>query len=371
MVLVPVFFRIDPAMYAQSKGTGFSITESGHVLTNLHVVEGCEVVGLNMGGNLASARVLTSDAKNDLALLKTDTTTKSLAFREDQRLKLGETVIALGFPLPGVIGSSINLTTGTVSALSGIGDDSRMLQFTAPVQPGNSGGPLLDQSGHVMGIVASKLSPLWTAAHLGDLPENVNFAIKSSVVRNFLDSKGIEYATAASGVPVLVTAIADQAKSAVVAIECTPGLHLESKTAGGAPTGSDQMSNFPTRWKSMLSGTTKLIRLDGDHIYVETVLPQAAKDQGLFNLVEGKKQGQTYVGKGRSRFACQYTTGYGAARRAFTNMCSSEGAFEMTLLAPNRVEGRSQAFPQGTKYDCKKCKADREPVWQSFTWIPE
>jgi hypothetical protein len=118
----------------------------------------------------------------------------------------------------------MNLTTGTISALAGLGEDARMVQFTAPVQPGSSGGPLLDQSGHVVGIVTSKLSPLWTAAHLGDIPQNVNFAIKASVVRDFLDSKGIDYGTAPSTDTLATPKIADQVRNAVVSVECAPGL---------------------------------------------------------------------------------------------------------------------------------------------------
>ena len=79
-----------------------------------------------------------------------------------------------------MISSSLNMTIGNVSALAGLGDDTRSLQFTAPIHPGNSGGPLVDASGNVVGVVTSKLSPLWTAKNIGDVPQNVNFALKAS-----------------------------------------------------------------------------------------------------------------------------------------------------------------------------------------------
>src|SRR6516164_2463105 len=97
-----------------------------------------------------------------------------------------------------LLASTANLSVGNVSALAGLGDDSRYLQISAPVQPGNSGGPLLDASGHLIGIVTSKLNAARVARFTGDIPENVNFALKAEVARIFLDSKGIAYQTARS-----------------------------------------------------------------------------------------------------------------------------------------------------------------------------
>ena len=106
--------------------------------------------------------------------------------------------MALGYPLFGLLASTANLSVGNVSALAGLGDDSRYLQISAPVQPGNSGGPLLDASGHLIGIVTSKLDAARIFRFFGDIPQNVNFALKAEVARTFLDSKGIVYQTARS-----------------------------------------------------------------------------------------------------------------------------------------------------------------------------
>ena len=138
-------------------GSGFFFSPDGYLLTNLHVVAGCPTASFKIRGLAASATVVFSDTKIDLAVLKFEHPPAFLAFRDDQRLKLGENVIRHQVTLAGVVTSSMNLTTGTISALAGIGEDTRMIQFTAPIQPGNSGGPLLDQSGHVVGIVTSKL----------------------------------------------------------------------------------------------------------------------------------------------------------------------------------------------------------------------
>src|SRR4029077_3309512 len=99
--------------------------------------------------------------------------------------------------LAGYLAEQANVTTGDVSSLAGIGNDSRYLQITAPVQPGNSGGPLFDAAGNVIGVVSAKLDSIKLAGLTGDIPENVNFALNVSVVRGFLEARGISYQTAA------------------------------------------------------------------------------------------------------------------------------------------------------------------------------
>jgi S1-C subfamily serine protease len=93
--------------------------------------------------------------------------------------------------LHGLLASEANVTAGIVSALAGIGNDARFLQVTVPIQPGSSGGPLLDLQSRVVGVVVGKLDALRVASVTGDIPQNVNFAIKSSVVRSFLQASGV------------------------------------------------------------------------------------------------------------------------------------------------------------------------------------
>jgi serine protease Do len=114
-----------------------------------------------------------------------------------------------------------NFTLGNVSALVGLGEDSRYLQISAPVQPGNSGGPLLDQNGNLVGVVSAKLNALrLMVATNGDIAQNVNFAIKSSIVASFLEANGIGYATGAATQPMQPAGLADQAKGISVYVEC-------------------------------------------------------------------------------------------------------------------------------------------------------
>ncbi len=85
--------------------------------------------------------------------------------------------------MPSLLSSDLNVTTGVVSALAGPGNNRRLIQITAPIQPGNSGGPVLDQSGHVVGVVVARLDALKLVQRTGRLPQNVNFAISEGIPR--------------------------------------------------------------------------------------------------------------------------------------------------------------------------------------------
>jgi len=202
----------------EGSGTGFYITASGHLVTNAHVVEGCRSIALANGTGLTLVDV---DTSSDLALVKVadGVATVPLTLRQGRGVRLAENVLAAGFPLAGILSSGLNVTTGAVSALAGIGDDRRRIQMTAPVQPGNSGGPLLDQSGNVVGVVVSKLA-LSVASITGDIPENVNFAVSLGTLQAFLDANSIDYQTRASSAPKSNADVAEMARASTVQIEC-------------------------------------------------------------------------------------------------------------------------------------------------------
>lgn len=206
-----------------TSGTGFFVTKDGHVLTNAHVVEACTkgVLVAAEGQQPTFARLIKADRTNDLALLKTAIPPARVAtFRTGVRL--GEGIAVFGYPLAGVLSTSGNFTLGNITALSGLGDDSRHLQISAPVQGGNSGGPLLDENGNTVGIVVAKLNALKVmVATKGEIPQNVNFAIKASVAAAFLESNGISpdlgYPTDKKMNP---ADIADQAKAMSLFVVC-------------------------------------------------------------------------------------------------------------------------------------------------------
>ena len=179
-----------PAAKGASTGTGFFVTRDGHAVTNAHVVDGCSAIEVKTRDGVLPARLVSSDKTNDLALLKIDTEAKAIATLKPG-VRLGEPVAAFGFPLNTVLASAGNFTLGNVTALAGLGDDSRFVQISTPVQPGNSGGPLLDENGNVVGVVTAKLNALVTAVATGDVPQNVNFAIKASTLSIFLESSRV------------------------------------------------------------------------------------------------------------------------------------------------------------------------------------
>ena len=142
-----------------ASGSGYIVTADGHLITNAHVVEGCGSVTVSVGTDRVQARIIARDAINDLVLLASDLKPKSVAVLRTG-VRLGEGIAVFGFPLHGLLATSGNFTLGNVTAVAGIGDDTRMVQISAPVQPGNSGGPLLDQAGNVVGTVVAKINAI-------------------------------------------------------------------------------------------------------------------------------------------------------------------------------------------------------------------
>ena len=141
-------------------------------------------------------------------------------FREGRGARAGDKVSVAGYPLRGILGDSLNVGFGNVSSLTGIRNDSRLFQISAPVNSGNSGGPLLDQSGNIIGVVTSKLNALFVAEKIGEIPQGANFAIKSSIVRIFLDLNNVDYETASSRTPKTTTEVADEAQEFTLLVEC-------------------------------------------------------------------------------------------------------------------------------------------------------
>ncbi|MFE1602343.1 trypsin-like peptidase domain-containing protein [Methylobacterium sp. ID0610] len=186
-----------PPMKAEEKsfstGSGFFVDANGNFITNAHVIKDCKivVVKLNDGKSPHKARIVATDNSNDLALLSIEDAKGGKFAPLRMGTRLGEGVAAFGYPHADILASSGNFTLGNVTALSGLNDDSRYYQISAPVQQGNSGGPLLDNYGNAVGVVAAKLNVLKVAIASGDFPQNINFAIKSTMLATFLESNQI------------------------------------------------------------------------------------------------------------------------------------------------------------------------------------
>jgi S1-C subfamily serine protease len=206
-----------------TSGTGFVVSTDGHIVTNNHVIEGC--VG-DIHGNLTGEasmvlRIVSTDETNDLALLQAPRSLKDVAAIRGPAIHPGDAVIAIGYPFHGLLTSDFTVTAGIVSSLSGLLNDTRYLQISAPVQPGNSGGPLLDTSGDVVGVVAAKINAIKFAKATGDMPENINFAIKTGAVRDFLDNSVVSYQTAEPKAELKAADIARNARAYTMLISCT------------------------------------------------------------------------------------------------------------------------------------------------------
>lgn len=211
-----------PSSSKGASGTGFFITRQGHILTNAHVVNGCKSITVQQpGGTEAAATAVASDKTNDLALLLTSADPPAVAvLRGGRPIRPGEPVVAYGFPLPGRMSSSGVLTNGSVNALTGSGDDTRYLQTSAQIQPGNSGGPLLDMTGAVVGVTSKSLSTNNAARRYGGTPQNVNYAIKTEVIRTFLATTGVTAESSAGGRELSAPDVGERARAFTVHIVC-------------------------------------------------------------------------------------------------------------------------------------------------------
>lgn len=200
----------------RSSGSGFYVSEDGYVLTNAHVVGKCR----NLFVDDAPARVVDTNETFDLALLKTTMAErKSVAVFSQLPAKLNSDVTAVGYPYSGWLGG-LNVTRGSVSALKGLRGDLSTMQITAPVQPGNSGGPLVGPDGDVVGVVVSKLNAIKFAEEFGDIPQNVNFAVRGEIAKLYLSQNGVDPRVGVADEKLDAVVLADQAADFTVFIEC-------------------------------------------------------------------------------------------------------------------------------------------------------
>ena len=203
-------------------GTAFRVSPAGHLVTNRHVVEGCAAIGL-VSGNKVTARLqlVATDPKHDLALLAGPASTDWAALRAADEPVQGEDVLVYGYPLPGMLSASGQLGAGMVTALAGIRSDPDQMQIDAPLQRGNSGGPLLDRRGQVVGVVFAKLNALRVAQLTGDLPQNVNFAVRLAPLKRLLERHRVPYTVGApSDAELSNQQIASRARSWTVPVAC-------------------------------------------------------------------------------------------------------------------------------------------------------
>ena len=175
-----------------STGTAFAVYNHNTLVTAFHVIDGADsiTVSCNSGGS-GLARVVKVDPSNDLALLEIDFSTAGFLSIDEVELRVGQKVFTLGYPVPEILGANIKYSDGVVSSLSGLRGAASLLQITTPIQPGNSGGPLLNERGELVGIITSSAAVAAFMRHTGTLPQSINWAVKSGYMKPLLSGVDI------------------------------------------------------------------------------------------------------------------------------------------------------------------------------------
>jgi S1-C subfamily serine protease/TPR repeat protein len=196
-------------------GSGVVVSEAGDIVTNEHVINNCARIRIQPLGQ--PVRLVAKDARNDLALLRVDgAELPPVRLRSGRNVRLGDDIVAIGYPLKGILSSGAVVTTGVVNAMTGVNDDTSAFQISATVQPGSSGGPIFDRSGNLVGIVRARL-----LSNTQVNAQNVNFGINLATVSNFLDTHAVTYQTAQAGNrPVDTADLVERARKSTVQVEC-------------------------------------------------------------------------------------------------------------------------------------------------------
>jgi len=174
------------------KGTGFLFSSKDYVITNYHVVKGANSIRTKFtNGQTVEAVVVAKDSKNDIAILKLEQSpplsATQIKLGDSSQARMGEKIFTIGYPASKIMGEKPKYSEGVINAMTGLKDDPAFFQVSVPVQPGNSGGPLFNERGEVIGITTASLSSLAMDA-MGAIAQNVNYAIKSSFVKNLLST---------------------------------------------------------------------------------------------------------------------------------------------------------------------------------------
>ncbi len=200
---------------SSSSGSGFRVSK-GYFVTNNHVVDGCSKITLMDDQNLT---LITKDSVSDIAILYLPNDSGQSAKIRTSSIKLNESIIAVGYPLSSLF-KGVSVTSGSISRLSGLGGNDINFQISAPIQPGNSGGPVIDLNGNIVGIVVATLDALKVSKAIEAIPQNVNFAIKTNVLTDMLNRNKINYDTNNSTYNLSQTDLAEKATQYTVQIKC-------------------------------------------------------------------------------------------------------------------------------------------------------
>ncbi len=195
-----------------SSGTGFAVNSDGYIITNEHVVRGCDVQGFIYANKPRRLELIAKNKKLDVAILKSSSIKIIDHLKFSSTLVTAQNVYAYGFPLLGQLSKELKVTDGIVSSLSGIKNDRSRIQVTTPIQPGNSGGPVVDERGLVVGVTVSGL--------VGKRVQNINFAIKKDNVLAFLSQNRVPFKISTTAINQQRPDVYENMKKAVFPIFC-------------------------------------------------------------------------------------------------------------------------------------------------------
>ncbi len=204
---------------AECTATGFFVTSDGYILTAYHAVGKSENVQVLYNKKQYKAKIVEKNESLDVALLKIDGNDFSHLTLSSSAAQTGDSVFTMGYPQVSLQGTEPKFTEGSISSLSGSANNPNYFQISVPVQPGNSGGPLISQQGEVIGMIVARLNDISALMATGSVPQNVNYALKSTFILNFLNSSpGLAQKIATNGSQTDRASAIDIAKKSVVLI---------------------------------------------------------------------------------------------------------------------------------------------------------
>jgi S1-C subfamily serine protease len=309
-------------------GSGFIVDASGLIVTNLHIIKDLKAIAVRLlSGDIYDQVVVKAfDERKDLAVIKVPGFDLPVVTLGNSNLvQQGDSVLVIGNPL----GLEASVSAGIVSGIRKLEEGLQVFQTDAAANPGNSGGPMLNMNGAVIGVLTFKMQNA----------ENLNFVVPINYARGLISA---------------------QESMSLDALRKRLGQAIEIF--------KDSKVSIPSQWRSLQSGTTKILRLEGEHLYVETEIPEELKKLGNFVLADMKKDGDKFVGTVKNRFTCQYSDAWSGQARY--NTCEAEYPIEITLFTENRIEGWTMSYAKGDKLSCRKCTHSTRPIKETFVWIP-
>jgi len=355
LVLIIFLLLLFNSLNAQAgfvSGTGFFITENGYLVTANHVVgDSRSITVKDSAGITHSASIVAADTHNDLIILKIDGMFSALPIASSTAIHSGAKVITMGFPHIDIQGGEPKVTEGIISSSSGIDNDPTVFQISVPVQSGNSGGALVNMDCSVVGIINSKLNSVSMLKNTGDLPQNVNYAVKSNylieliaaqkaIEGHLLKPKKLSYKNTEQVVDAM-------AKSVVLVIAEVPDDNEKKKSEN-----QSKSTEFPSSWISMADGSMWSVKLNERKVrFVMTYAGNTACRISARGEAENGISGTLY-----------YSVSCGPG----WSICNYDYPMRFYHVTPEKIDGYMYTVKNFNTYNCYR----NEIGTFEFSWVP-